>query len=66
MGKGPSADYSIWNLCFAKTDEAKDMFGAESDWGTPPIIIVPKNNNIWFLWLLDYFPLINRILKWLI
>lgn len=46
--------------------KAKDVFGAESDWGTPPIIIVPKSSNVWFQWLLDWFPLLNWILKWLI
>jgi len=49
--------------------KAKDIYDAESDWGTLDVII-PKNHNMWFLRWLERFPLLNQIVtllmeKWI-
>jgi len=41
--------------------KAKDIYGAESDWGTLDVII-PKNHNMWFLRWLEKFPLLQWLL----
>ncbi|EMR74656.1 PKD domain protein [Thermoplasmatales archaeon SCGC AB-540-F20] len=44
--------------------KAKDIYGAESDWGTLEVTI-PKNkqsHNIWFLHWLERFPILQKIL----
>ena len=41
--------------------KAKDIWGAESDWGTLDVII-PKNQNMWFLRWLERFPILQKIL----
>ncbi len=45
--------------------KAKDVFGNESDWSEFEITI-PRNrvtNKLWYLWILERFPMIDRLLK---
>ena len=45
--------------------KAKDIYGAESDWGTLKVTM-PKNQqsqNMWFLQWLDRFPILQRLLE---
>jgi len=47
--------------------KAKDIYGAESDWATLEITMPKSHNPIWWLNnLLDRFPLLQRLLEWIL
>jgi len=46
--------------------KAKDPYGAESEWGELKVTMPKSHNPIWWLYsLLDRFPLLQRLLGWL-